>query len=596
VLNSSVDNSVEEIKKKLNIVEVINQYLPLKKRGRTHMACCPFHGEKTPSFTVSPELQIFKCFGCGKAGDIFTFVQEYEKVDFKEALDILAKKAGVVLKKTDFSIGIDNHKKRLILINNEIAKLFNYILLSHPLGKTCLKYLEDRQISPKTIKEFVIGFAPENDNLVLTYLKKKNITEQELFDTGCFSKSQYGRIYNRFKNRLIFPLCDNRGQILGFSGRVLPGAGENQAKYINSPETEIYHKSDMLFGLNLSKDSIRTTNSVIVTEGEFDMITPYQKGITNIVAVKGTAFTENQLQLLRRYTSNLILALDSDFAGNTASIRSIEMADNMDFDIRILDLSPKFKDPDEAIRGDVDFFKNQMKNTIPVYDFIINSFVKSFGVDTDKGKKQILSSVLPFLVKIKSSVSRSDYLKKLANKINSDIEAVIEESLNYKNNIKAEPEKKLTQKLDQITLEQKLEQNLMTLIFATKKPNLVAKKIAEKIKFTFLPYQTIISSLKDLDKFKPKIFQQSLAPEIASIFDTLYLSSEKIKLESLARSKEINKLSKQLQIIDIKKQLKNISILIANLEENDPENLLETKLLQYNQLLSMLSNLQTKKV
>ena len=592
-----MDNSVEEIKKKLDIVQVINRYVPLKKRGRTHMACCPFHGEKTPSFTVSPELQIFKCFGCGKAGDIFTFIQEYEKVDFREALEVLAKMAGVVLKKTDFSIGVDNHKKRLIFVNNEIAKLFNYILLAHPLGKTCLKYLEDRQISQKTIKEFVIGFAPENDNLVLTYLKKKDIAEKELFDTGCFSKSQYGRIYNRFKNRLIFPLCDTRGQILGFSGRVLPGAGDNQAKYINSPETEIYHKSEMLFGLNLSKDAIRTTNSVIVTEGEFDMITPFQNGITNTVAVKGTAFTENQLQLLRRYTSTLILALDSDFAGNNAAIRSIELADTMDFDIRILDLSPKFKDPDEAVRGDINFFKTQLENTIPVYDFIINSFIKSFGADTDRGKKQILSSVLPFLAKIKSSVSRSDYLKKLANKLNSDVEAVIEESEKYKTYSTPVPTQNIPQATSgQITLEQKLEQNLMTLILATNKPNIVAIRIAAKITFTFLPYQQIILALQNLPKFKPQLLQNVLTPEIASIFESLYLSAGQDKLDSLKRSKEINKLVGQIQSIDIKNQVKNLSLSIASLEESDPENILETKLLQYNQLLSKLSGLQTKKV
>jgi len=591
-----VDNSVEEIKKKLDIVQVINRYVPLKKRGRTHMACCPFHGEKTPSFTVSSELQIFKCFGCGKAGDVFTFVQEYEKVDFKEALEILAKVAGVVLKKSDFSVGVDNHKKRLIYVNNEIAKLFNYILLTHSLGKTCLKYLEDRQISQKTIKEFVMGFAPENDNLVLTYLNKKNIAQQELFDTGCFSKSQYGRIYNRFKNRLIFPLCDTRGQILGFSGRVLPGAGDNQAKYINSPETEIYHKSEMLFGLNLSKDAIRTTNSVIVTEGEFDMITPYQNGITNTVAVKGTAFTENQLQLLRRYTSTLILALDSDFAGNNAAIRSIELADTMDFDIKILDLSPKFKDPDEAVRGDINFFKTQLENTIPVYDFIINSFIKSFGTDTDRGKKQILSSVLPFLAKIKSSVSRSDYLKKLANKLNSDVEAVIEESEKYKTYSTPVPAQNIPQTPNQITLEQKLEQNLLTLVFATHKPNIVAIRIASKITFTFLPYQQIITVLKDMPKFKPKLLQKALTPELSSIFDTLYLSAEQDKLDSLKRSKEINKLLVQIQSIDIKNQLKTLSLSIGTLDENDPENILETKLLQYNQLLSKLSSLQTKKV
>ena len=245
-----MENQVEEIKKKLDIVNVISKFITLKKRGRTHMACCPFHQEKTPSFTVSPELQIFKCFGCGKSGDVFTFIQEFEKVDFREALEITAKMAGVTLIRSSNYNQEESHKKRLFSLNFEIAKFFHYILLTHPLGKNCFDYLKNRGLSIKTIKEFVLGFAPDKDDLILNYLKKKNFTENEINNSGCFSKSQYGRTYNRFKNRLIFPLFNHRGDICGFSGRVLPGADKNQAKYINSPETEIYHKSDLVYGLN----------------------------------------------------------------------------------------------------------------------------------------------------------------------------------------------------------------------------------------------------------------------------------------------------------------------------------------------------------
>ena len=364
-----MESEVEEIKKKLDIVDVINHYLPLKKRGRHYLANCPFHSEKTPSFTVSPELQIFKCFGCGKAGDIFTFVEEYEHVDFKDALEDLAKMAGVTLKKDPQITQIDHRRKRLIELNHQVARFYNYILTTHPLGKNALDYILKRGIALETIKLFKIGFSPPSAALIVNYLHKKGFLDDELIATGTFGFSQYHarQMYDRFQGRLTFPLSDFRDRILGFSGRILPGStASNAAKYINSPETDIYHKSQMLFGLNLAKESIKKNNSVLVVEGEFDLISPFQQGVTNIVALKGTAFTSDQLQLLHRYTDNLILGLDSDFAGNNAARKSIELADSMEFDIKVLDLGTTFKDPDEAIQTDPVFFQNQLQNPIPI--------------------------------------------------------------------------------------------------------------------------------------------------------------------------------------------------------------------------------------
>ncbi len=586
-----MENQVEEIKKKLDIVNVISKFITLKKRGRTHMACCPFHQEKTPSFTVSPELQIFKCFGCGKSGDVFTFIQEFEKVDFREALEITAKMAGVTLVRSSNYNQEESHKKRLFSLNFEIAKFFHYILLTHPLGKNCLDYLKNRGLSIKTIKEFVLGFAPDKDELILNYLKKKNFTENEINNSGCFSKSQYGRTYNRFKNRLIFPLFNHRGDICGFSGRILPGADKNQAKYINSPETEIYHKSDLVYGLNLSKDAIRESRTCLVSEGEFDMISPYQAGIKNIVAVKGTAFTENQLRLLNRFCDSLILALDSDFAGNTAALRSIELADSLDFDIKVLDLSPKFKDPDEAVIKDLEFFKTRLQKVLPVWDFVIHSAVKQFGTDSPHGKKQVLALCLPFISKINNAVIRSDYLKKLANTLDSDINAVDQESKKYSQTTKTENIAPISLS-EKNTIEEKLEEKLFTLILYAKKPHLVAQKISQKYEFIFPRFQNLLKLLVKEKKYHPSSFQAKLSPEMMAVFQNIYLEALNLDFDSFRVNGEIKKIINQLQIQKIKSELKQLSQQIAAAEDNDQNNTSKMLEIRYNKLLVNLSKLQ----
>lgn len=586
-----MENQVEEIKKKLDIVNVISKFITLKKRGRTHMACCPFHQEKTPSFTVSPELQIFKCFGCGKSGDVFTFIQEFEKIDFREALEITAKMAGVTLIRSSNYNQEESHKKRLFSLNFEIAKFFHYILLTHPLGKNCFDYLKNRGLSIKTIKEFVLGFAPDKDDLILNYLKKKNFTENEINNSGCFSKSQYGRTYNRFKNRLIFPLFNHRGDICGFSGRVLPGADKNQAKYINSPETEIYHKSDLVYGLNLSKDAVRESRACLVSEGEFDMISPYQAGIKNIVAVKGTAFTENQLRLLHRFCDSLILALDSDFAGNTAALRSIELADSLDFDIKVLDLSPRFKDPDEAVNKDLEFFKTRLQKVLPVWDFVINSAVKQFGTDSPRGKKQVLALCLPFISKINNAVIRSDYLKKLANTLDSDINAVDQESKKYSQTTKTENIAPISLS-EKNTIEEKLEEKLFTLILYAKKPHLVAQKISQKYEFIFPRFQNLLKLLVKEKKYHPSSFQAKLSPEIMAVFQNIYLEALNLDFDSFRVNGEIKKIINQLQIQKIKSELKQLSEQIAATEDNDQNNTSKMLEIRYNKLLVNLSKLQ----
>ncbi len=592
-----MENQVEEIKQKLNIVDVINRYVPLKKRGRHHVACCPFHGEKTPSFTVSEEMQIFKCFGCGKAGDVFTFLQEYERIDFREALEELAKLAGVTLIKSSLIDHQESKKKLLVEINTQVAKFYNYILLSHPLGKPALEYTTNRGITVETIKTFNIGFSPEDSKYLSNFILKKGYKIDDLVATGTFGKSNYGSgLYDRFNGRLTFPLPNYRGHIVGFSGRILPfSKNPNSAKYINSPETEIYHKSQMLFGLNLAKESIRQKNSVVVVEGEFDMISPYQSGYKNFVALKGTAFTQDQLQLLRRYTDTLILALDSDFAGNNAARKSIELADSMEFDIKVLNLGDKYKDPDEAIKADPEFFKLQLTKATDIWDYIIQSQLKSNDINTVKGKKEVLNVVLPFLVKIKNSVTKSDYFTKLANEINSSVESIYEEAQKYLispiRSFSAGRPKKEVEESENKT--EKLEELLLILIIGAKNPTKLSQKLKKYLnQLTVSRFQTIAKFLLENEDKNLKEVLDSLPAEIKPLFETLYFESQRNQIESKVRLSEIKKAVNKINQILLKDRLNQISNQMTKLESDEDSEEFNKLYLESKQILEKLNDLK----
>jgi len=594
-----MESQVEEIKKKLDIVDVIGRYLPLRKRGHHFIANCPFHSEKTPSFTVSQELQIFKCFGCGKAGDIFNFVEEFDKVDFRDALEELAKIAGVELVKNPQMTEAEHWHKKLIALNHEVSKFYHYILTSHPLGKTALEYTQKRGISLDTIKLFKIGYSPLNSDLIYNYLIKKGFILSEMIGTGSFGKSNYGghQLYDRFADRLTFPLTDFRDRVLGFSGRLLPSsAKQNSAKYINSPETDIYHKSQMLFGLNLSKESIKKLDSVILVEGEFDMISPYQSGVTNVVAIKGTAFTLDQLQLLHRYTNTLILGLDSDFAGNSAARKSIELADSMNFNIKVIDLGDKYKDPDEAVTADPDFFRAQVDSPIFIWDFIINSALKNFDPGTPIGKQDILANVLPYLSKINNSVTQSDYYNKLASYIGSSVESILSEVAKLKNTNSSKVVEVVSGEDTKTPKLERLESHLLTLIFSAKNPKILAGKISEKIEFSTPRFSKIFFQLSNLSAdFNAADFADSLSPELVPIFQSLYLDSTFIKLESKNLLVEINKTIKSILLLTIKSAQADLSSRLSRAENAGDEAMIQKLELEYNQLLTKLSQLQSSK-
>ena len=560
-----MENQVEEIKKKLDIVSVISKYIPLKKRGRHFAARCPFHAEKTPSFIVSPELQIFKCFGCGKGGDIYRFVGEYDRVDFREALEQLAKEAGVTLIRSLEMSAVEAQRKKIFQLNAEVAKFYGYLLTVHRLGGAALKYLRERQIKNETIRVFQLGYAPANSSLLVNYLQKKGFRENDLIASGTFGKSSFsGKLFDRFADRVVFPLPDTRGRIMCFSGRILPdNPKKDVGKYINSPETEIYHKGEAVYGLHLSKEAIKEAKKAVVVEGEFDLISPFQAGFKNIVAVKGTAFTESQLGLLYRYTDTLILSFDSDFAGSNAAKKSIELADKSGFDIQVLDLEGKYKDPDEAVIREIDFFKQKLEKPIPVWDFLISGAIKTFGVETIKGKKTVLAETLPSIAKINNSVIRADYVKKLAAMIDSSKESVEEEINKYLGKIEAVKTTVAVKKPTVRPRREKLEEYLLTILVKRKKFKNLGRLRSERLR-------TIAQELiQSKGRFDPAKFQEKLPAEQKIIFQNLYLAAQEVQLTREEITKESRKVKRELKLMDLKEQLAAIRVKLTADEDNE---------------------------
>jgi DNA primase len=407
-------NDLEEIKQKIDIVDLVGQYLTLKKAGANYKAPCPFHHEKSPSFMVSPEKQIFKCFGCGEAGDIFGFVMKMEGLEFVEALRMLADRAGIRLNK---NVSKEEYKKekdvksRLYKINELSAKVFHKILLESNSGKLAKKYLEDRGIKAKAINDFILGYAPEKP-LLREFLLKRGFSQNEIKLAGNPDK---------FFKRIMFPIFDVMGNVTGFTGRVLNS--EIQPKYLNTTETPIFHKSRILYGLNIAKGEIKLRKSCIIVEGQMDVVLSHQAGVSNVVAASGTALTHEHLTNIARYTNNIVFSFDSDSAGSGAQKKAIELAIANDLNAKIIILPDGIKDPGEAVEKDAGIWQNVSQKTTPALDWIFNKTFKEklnnkeFEKISGQDKKEIAKEILPFIKIIPDKIEQNHYLKLLAKKL-----------------------------------------------------------------------------------------------------------------------------------------------------------------------------------
>ncbi|MCR4329859.1 MAG: DNA primase [Candidatus Roizmanbacteria bacterium] len=415
-------SQVDEIKKRIDIVEYIGTYVSLKNTGRNFQGLCPFHAEKTPSFVVSPDRQIWHCFGaCAEGGDVISFVMKLEGISFVEALSNLAQLTGVKLDTTTISDDSWKEKEKLFSVNNRAAEFFHYILTEHKIGKKALEYLLSRGLNQGLIAQFQIGYAPDSWRSLHTYLIKKKVAENTIVETGLVVQGKQG-VYDRFRGRIMFPLKDMRGHILGFSGRILESSDKG-AKYINTPETILYHKRETLFGIDRAIESIRKSKEAILMEGEFDVILAHREGFTNAVAIKGSALTTEQLRLLGRIVDTLVFALDMDKAGTEAIKRGISLAEETQKALYVL--APlSGKDPADTFLLHPYEFKQAYKHKETIYDFLLRMVLAKFDVTTLYGRKAIIDEIIPFLSSINNPVIFDFFIKRLASKTDTDISAI----------------------------------------------------------------------------------------------------------------------------------------------------------------------------
>ena len=407
------EDFINEIKYRNDIETVISQYVTLKRRGKNLVGLCPFHGEKTPSFTVYPETSSFYCFGCGVGGDVFTFTGLIENLDYIESIKHLAEKSGVTLPDSGYDDSMLRLKNRIYDINKETGRFFHAYLLTDG-GKWARDYLLGRGLSMSTIKHFGLGAAPDSWDALINHLKSKGYTIEEMLAANVIGKSNRGSFYDRFRRRVMFPIINIRGNVVGFSGRAMPGEDKQGGKYVNTSDTPVYKKSNNLFGMNFAKN--HCAERIILVEGNMDVITLHQAGFQNAVAPLGTAFTEEQANLLARYTKEVILTMDADEAGQKAIRRATEILEKTGLKTRVISI-PDGKDPDEFIKKNgPDRFRALIDGAVSDIEYKLLMAAKDIDLDADDGKLKYLSAAAEIIAEQSDIMTRDIYIGRLSDK------------------------------------------------------------------------------------------------------------------------------------------------------------------------------------
>lgn len=432
-------SDIEEIKSKINVEELISEYVQLKPAGINKKGLCPFHNEKTPSFVVNSERQNWHCFGCGKGGDIFTFVEGMEGMEFKEALKYLADKAGVQLTHSFKADVNSSQKNRIKDINIEAARFFHNFLVKMPASKMALDYLHNRGLIDETVEEWQIGFVPEQWDLLTQYLIKKGFGIEDLVGAGLTiqkdgANASSGKgFYDRFRGRIMFPIWNVHGEVVGFTGRILVEKDNTGGKYVNTPQTLVYDKSNVIYGLNRAKKEIKTQDLIVMVEGQMDVIACHQAGIKNVVASSGTALTEGQIKLLKRYSGNINMSFDMDEAGQNAAKRGIEIAVAEGMNVRVIRIPDgKGKDPDECIKNNKQVWLDAVSSAQNVMEWYFTKVMTGRDVQDPKQKQLVVNALLKEIILIPYAVERDHWLKILSDKINVDISVLREDLKNVK--------------------------------------------------------------------------------------------------------------------------------------------------------------------
>ncbi len=418
-----MESQVEEVKRKTDIVEVIGSYVRLNRAGQTYKGLCPFHGERTPSFMVSPDRGTWRCFGCGEHGDVISFLEKHDNLTFIEALEQLAKRAGVELERDEKFAAKGRSKQRLYDILNLSAEYYTYLLVEHDLGKEAREYLAKRQVDSELIKQYRLGFAPDSWQSLQQYLTKKGFGLEEIRQSGMSSQNDGGREYDRFRNRVMFAVTDGMGRVVGFSGRSME-AEPKGAKYLNSPDGPLFHKGQLLYGLSVAKDSIRKKDRIVLVEGNVDVLSSARVGVGEVVAPLGTALTEDQVKVMKRFSGRVYVAFDGDKAGQAATRKAIDLLRQAELDIKIVRL-PHGGDPDECISIDANSWVKAVDEATEVVDFYLSWAGSQHDLRTEKGKQAAAEEILPlFILNNNNQQAQAMLFPKIANALQLD-EAVL---------------------------------------------------------------------------------------------------------------------------------------------------------------------------
>ncbi|MFH1820783.1 MAG: DNA primase [Candidatus Nealsonbacteria bacterium] len=542
-----ISSPIEDIKNRLDIIEVVSSYIKIQKAGANFRAVCPFHSEKKPSLFISPARQIWHCFGCSKGGDIFGFVKEIEGVEFGDALRILAQKAGVELKSQPPELKTE--RNRLYDICELTSLFFEKQLEASLVGKEAKKYLISRGLTADSLKKWRVGYSPDVWQGLSDFLLSRGYQKQEIEKAGLALTSEKGSFYDRFRGRIIFPVFDLNSQIVGFGGRVFKEKDKKEvAKYVNTPQTVLYDKGRTLYGLDKAKVEIRKNDTCILVEGYLDVILAHQAGTENVVATSGTALTPFQLKILKRYSNNLLTAFDMDVAGDSATKRGIELAQEQGFNIKIITM-PEGKDPADVVVQSPDDWKTLINSSKSILEFYFETTFAKFNQKTPDGKREISKIILPVIKRIANRIERAYWIQELAKRLGVKEEAVEEElkttvisgmpfHAQTEDDVKEEVQVPKTRK-------EVLEERIVSLVLQNPKE----VSLVQEDYFNCLSprMQTILTSLKE-DKL----------PDSDQFINYLFLKGE-VEGDEIDSNNEVQTCLKSLKHLETKLKLDQIS-------------------------------------
>lgn len=551
----------QEIKSRLDIIDIVGEYLKLKKVGAGYQALCPFHNEKTPSFYVSPERQTYKCFGCGAYGDVFSFVMEMEGIEFREALHLLARRAGVEISAAQSQLR--SEQKALYDVCQQAAAYFEKQLQENEVGQRAKKYLLERGLTEATIEEWHLGYAPDQWNDLLDYLQKKGFRKEEVLAAGLAVKHpEKGTVYDRFRGRIIFPINNLQGQPIGFGGRVFEG-DEESAKYINTPQTLIYDKSRVLYGLDRAKSAIREKDQAILTEGYTDVIMNHQAGLSQTVATSGTALTQSQLSILKRYTDNLLMAFDMDSAGNLATQRGIGLAQSAGFLVRVVTMEAGH-DPADIIAQDSKKWIKRVEDAKSVLDFYFELAFNQHDPKTPEGRREISRLILPLLASLNDQIEQSHWVQELATRLRadeSDIWLALEQAVSQPDQPSAEeePPRAKNRALGHLSRKDRLERRIIGLLLQDEKYHCLVDK--NELKMFSKWARDIISCLLN----KTLADQRSASRELDTLLNVLALE---VEADQVNIDEEMAVCLMELRQMIIREEMRKLSEQIAQAERD----------------------------